>query len=438
MVTNVPVRLIGIGDRVKIKGMMLGNEIDPIVSQYLGCYGTVITTDEDIMHAVLLDKYIENGEMVFLSSELELIQAQAIIVTPNKGGEVSNMYQPITPQYILALPSLSVYEKLCYFIVHFENPADYSIIMEYAGVTKEFAQTVIRKLIAENLVVESNNNTGLFFAQYNIMPTEKKKKEKEEKTTISEADKDLLLFQQALEVYYHSKGANHKISKNGRKFIAKAVYFLEGQWSNRKKLDVLREFEVREDLYLAYIEYAFNGVAKEDLNQLKRLTYSGTKRGWTVSLSKPTYRFQPELTARTFDDVHFYGVKKSDIPKNVEKSGYWATYKIFLGSRWTEGTYPVSKNVLYALEMVIIFCLFRKAKPDGVEIGMLINIHGKYLKEYKRAVACRKLDNLADFVTQGEKKSDICYDCLKNDTCPTYNSSAIVVNCTQKVLANGE
>lgn len=432
----MPVRLISVGDRVMIKGMMLGSDIDPIVSHYLGCYGTVMSTDEEIMHSVLLDQYIDKGAMVFLNSELEVIQTEGIVIP--KGGEVSNMYQPITPQYILALPSLSVYEKLCYFIVHFENPADYNIIMEYAGVTKEFAQTVIRKLIAENLVVESNNNTGLFFAQYNIMPTKKKKKEKEEKTTISEADKDLLLFQQSLERYYHSRGVNFKVSKNGKKYMAKAVYFLEGQWAKRKEIDILREFEVRDDLYSAFIEYAFNGVAKGDLNQLKRLTYSGTKRGWTVSLSKPTYRFMPELTEKKFDDGFFYGVKKSDIPKDVEKSGYWATYKIFLGSRWQEGTYPVAKNVLYALEMVIIFSLFRKAKPGGAEIGMLINIHGKYLKEYKRAVACRKLDNLADFVTQGEKNSDVCYDCIKNDTCPTYNSSAIVVNCTQKVMANGE
>jgi hypothetical protein len=432
----MPVRLIGIGDRVKVKGMMLGDEIDPVVSQYLGCYGTIISTDEDIMHSVLLDKYIENGEMVFLSSELEIIRTEGIILA--KGGEVSNMYQPITPQYILALPSLSVYEKLCYFIVHFENPADYGVIMQYAGVTREFAKTVIKKLIGENLVVESNNNTGLFFAQYNIMPTVKKeKKEKEEKTTISEADKDILLFQLQLELYYHSRGVNHRVSKNGRKFIAKAVYFLEGQWAKRKELDVLREFEVRDDLYSAYIEHVFRGVDKNDLNQLKRLTYSGSKRGWTVSLSKPTYRFMPELTDKKFDNVHFYGIKKSDIPKDVEKSGYWATYKIFLGSRWTEGTYPVSKQVLYALEMVIIFSLFRKAKPGGTEIGMLINIHGKYLKEYTRAVACKKLDNLADFVTNGAKKSDVCYDCLKNDTCPTYNSSAIVVNCTQKVLTDG-
>jgi hypothetical protein len=395
-----------------------------------------MSTDEDIMHSVLLDSYIEKGEMVFLSSELEVIQQEGIIIP--KGGEVSNMYQPITPQYILALPSLSVYEKLCYFIIHFENPADHAIIMEYAGVTREFAQTVLNKLIAENLVVESNNNTGLFFCQYNIKPKKKEKKEKEEKTNISEADKDLLLFQGALERYYHSRGANHKISKNGKKFMAKAVYFLEGQWAKRNELKAFNEYETRDDLYNAYIEYIFKGVDKSDLNQLKRLTYSGSKRGWTTSLSKPTYKFVPELTEKTFDDVHFFGVKKSEIPKDVEKSGYWATYKIFLGSRWQEGTYPVAKNVLYALEMVIIFSLFRKAKPGGMDIGMLINIHGKYLKEYKRAVACRKLDNLADFVTQGEKNSDVCYDCVKNDECPTYNSSAIVVNCTQKVMANGE
>jgi hypothetical protein len=391
--------------------MILQEGIDDTVSQYMGCYGTVMTTDEDIMHSVLLDAYLEHGQMVFLSSELEVIQEEGIIIP--KGGEYTNMYQPITPQYILALPKLSVYEKLTYFVIHFENPAAYSHIMEYAGVTLEFAKTIVNKLINENLVVESNTNSKLFFAQYNIMP-KKEEKEDEVKTNISQEDKDILLFQGALERYYHSRTVNYKISKNGRKQIAKAVYFLEGQWAKRNEIDSLKEFELRDDLYSAYIEYVFNNVDKGDLNQLKRLAYSGTKRGWISSLAKPSYKFNPRLVDKKFDKDVFFGVNKKDIPKNITKSGYWATYKIFLGSRWQEGTYPVAKNVLYALEMVIIFCLFRKASPDGVQIGQLVNIHGKYLKEYKRAVACRKLDNLADFVTKGEKHSDVCFDCVKN------------------------
>lgn len=430
----MPWPMVNVGDRVKIKGTLLDEEIDPITTQYLGCYGTVMNTDESFMHSILLDAYIDKGDMVFLTSELEVIRTEPIIL--EEGGVNSNMYQPITPQYILALQTLSVYEKLCYFVIHFENPADFACIMEYAGVTIEFAKTIVAKLMREGLVVEATKGSETFFAEYNIIP-KKEKKEEEAKTTTYKEDKDLLLFQKALEKYYYSSAVNHKISKNGMKHIAKAVYFLEGQWAKKKDIRSLREFELKTDLYSAYIEYVFKGVDASDLNQLKRLTYSGTKKGWTLSLMKPAYKFDPMLIVKSFTKDEFFGIKKKEIPKDIVKSGYWSTYKIFLGSRWMEGTYPVSKNVLYALEMVIVYCLFRKAEPENITVGQLINIHTKYLKEYKRAVACRRLDNLADFVTRGAKHSDICFDCAKNDTCPTYNSAAIVVNCTQKVSANG-
>ncbi len=168
------------------------------------------------------------------------------------------------------------------------------------------------------------------------------------------------------------------------------------------------------------------------------MKYSGSKRGFKNWLDKPTYRFEPHLIDKKFDDSTFYGVAKKDIPKDISKSGYWHTYKIFLGSRYKAGGYPIAKQVLYALEMCIIFMLFRKKGVDNVNANHLVAVHQKYLIEYKRAESAGKLDNLQEFVKQNKLKSNICNDCIKKQSCSTFKSNAIVVNCSQKKVKNGE
>jgi hypothetical protein len=430
----MPAKIPTAGTRVKITGMQFVEE-DPSASVYLGEKGIVVESDA-YMSQVFLDKYQEDGPLHFLHDEVEIIPPLYMM---EEGGELKKVYTPITPQYILGRKDLSVYEKLVYFIIHHENPADYEIICEYASTTMKFAEVIVKKLVGEGLVLPSKTQGNIFFCNYQLRPDDvKKKKEKETKTVITEQDKDILLFIQALERFYHQSGVNYPISKNGKKHITKAVYFLDGMWKKKKEKPELEQFELKDDLYTTYIEYVFDKVHKSDLNQLKRLKYSGSKRGFMNWLEKPTWRFEPYLIDKKFDDNMFYGVNKKDIPKDVEKSGYWSTFRIFLGSRYKSGSYPVAKQVLFALEMCIIFMLFRKQKISGIDSAQLINIHGKYVDEYKRAKAASKLDDLGEFVKENKLNSNVCNDCTKKTTCPTFKSAAIVVNCSQKKVKNGD
>ena len=423
---------IGIGSRVRVLGLtMSGIDDDPMEGRFLGAVGVVQDTD-DIMHHVLLDNFLKEGPMVFIDSELEEITWTHIA----EGGEVKAVYTPITPEYVLSQPKLSVYHKLCYFCVHFNNPADYEQLCDSLGVTMEFARTLIAGLMEKGLVVESKTQKNLFFASYQIAQQAVPPKEKEEATTITEKDKDILLFIKALEKHYNLKGANHKISKNGRKYIAKAVFFLDGMWNHKRIKPEMDEFEVKDDFYLTYIEYVFRNTHKDDLNQLKRLSFSGTKKGFKTFLVKPTYRFDPHLVDKKFDEKHFFGVKKDKIPKDITKSGYWNTYKIFLGSKYADGNYPIAKQVLYALEMVIIFMLFRKQTIGKADSTSLINIHSRYVIQYRTAQATNKLDNLKDYVLSNKMKSDVCNDCVIKGKCVTRKTAAIVVSCSQKRMAN--
>ena len=426
----MPAELIVQGSRVRVTGFILP-EHSQIDTAYLGEKGIVTDTD-GVMHTVFLDKYQEEGPLCFLGEELSLVFPTLTL----EGGEDKPVYTPITPSYILGKTDLSVFEKLTYFLIHHENPATYKEIEECLGATEYFAQTVVKKLLDQGLIIRSKTHADTFFCNYQLNPSAKTTEPKQ--TVITEDDKDILLFIQCIEEYYHKKGANHPISKNGKKYITKAVYFLDGMWKKKKIKPELDEFEVKADFYNAFIEYALNNVPKDDLNQLKRITFSGTKRGFKSWLTKPTYRFEPHLVEKKFDNDTFYGVLKKSIPVEIEKSGYWNTYRIFLGSRWKDGGYPLAKQVLYALEMIIIFMMFRKKEINGVNSGHLIAVHGKYLTEYKRAEMSGKLDNLTEFVTKNKLNSNMCNDCTIKRGCTTYKTAAIVVNCSRKKVINGD
>jgi hypothetical protein len=312
------------------------------------------------------------------------------------------------------------------------------LICDNLGVTMTFAETLVNKLISKGLIIASTTQGNTFFCNYQLRPEDIKKQEDKEKTVITEEDKDILLFIGAVERFYHKNGVNFKISKNGKKHISKAVYFLDGLWKKKKDKPELEQFELKDDLYTTYIEYVFDKVPKGNLNQLKRLKYSGSKRGFQNWLEKPSWQFEPHLIAKTFDDKTFYGVLKENIPKDIAKSGYWSTYRIFLGSRWKTKSYPVAQQVLYALEMIIIYMMFRKKGVGDIDVKHLVAVHTRYVEEYKRAKMANKLDDLGAFVKENKLNSNICNDCIKKRVCSTYKTAAIVVNCSQKKVKNGD
>ena len=243
-----------------------------------------------------------------------------------------------------------------------------------------------------------------------------------------------------LERFYKQNGVGFKISKNGKKHIAKAVYFLEGQWKKKiteKSAPELDQFDLKADMYQAFIEYAFRNVPKSDLNLLKRLHYSGTKKGWKGWLTQPNYQFNPVLLRKETDKLHFMSLVKADIPpaKDLAKSGYWYTVKVFLKNRWDNKDYPIAKQVLFALEVCIAFMLFRKVGIEGTDVTKLLAMHHVYAKQYNTAVVTKRLDDLAEFVRSNKMQSTLCHNCLKKDSCAIFKSDAVVVNCTQRMVA---
>lgn len=424
---------IQIGDRVRVcKITGIGNEpLDELESYfakyYMGKEG-VVTEADGVLYHVKLDIDDSPHPVVFMYDEIETIHSPI-----REGGEITRMAF-ITDKYILGRKDLSVYEKLAYFVIKEEDPADTDKLCEYLSGTPQFIRTVCNKLVEHGLITEGKETSGIFHVNFSITPPKKTEKKVEDKTAESQQDKDLLLLMSVLQEFYKQKGANHPISKKGRKQLQKAVYYLEGQWKKRTDQLELQQFELKKDLYQAYIEYTFKDVPKEDMNQLKRLTYAGTKRGWKAWLTKPGYRFTPLLLDKVTNADKFFGVKKSEIPSvaKLPKSGYWYTYKVFLNQRWDSGEYPIAKQVLFALEMCIVFMMFRKVGIEGVELSRLMSQHGKYTREYTNAKACDSLDDLAAYVKENKLASNLCHNCTLKSKCPTYKTSAVVVNCSQR------
>jgi len=424
---------IQIGDRVRVcKITGIGNEpLDELESyfakHYMNKLGTVTEADGVLYH-VKLDVDDSPHPVVFMYDEIEVIRSPI-----REGGDKPSMTY-ITDKYILGRKDLSVYEKLAFFVIREEDPADIDKLCEYLSGTPQFIRTVANKLIEKGLVTEGKGQSGIFHHNFMLTAPKKEEKKTEEKTVESKEDSNLHLLMSVLQEFYKQKGANHKISKNGRKQLEKAIYYLEGQWKKKKDNIELQQFDLKRDLYQAYIEYTFKDVPKEDMNQLKRLSYAGTKRGWKAWLTKPAYRFTPLLLSGVSDANTFIGVIKSEIPSpaKLPKSGYWYTYKVFLNNRWDSGEYPIAKQVLFALEMCIVFMLFRKVSIEGIDVSRLVTQHHKYSREYQNAQVSNQLDDLSAYVKDNKLSSNLCHNCTLKEKCPTYKTSAVVVNCSQR------
>ena len=430
------------GDIVRVtnvcKDFTLSDEEYEELSTRIGSTGVIVDVDySQIMtiYQVLLDVY-EDGKVleadepkIFLEEEVELIE---------KGGEVEDMSAfEATPKYIMEQSYLSLHDKLVYVAIYEEDPCDIDLLLKRITIPYEDMLLTLEKLLGFGFIVESTKERHVYYPTFKMGKPQHsiKKKEKEtETTTVTGAEANLLLLMAVVENYYKERGVSHKISKKGRKNLKKVVRFLNNTWKKKDEFDSLGEFEVKADLYTSYVEYVFQNLDDEDLNQIKRLVYSGNKQAWRKSLHSPhTGKFIPYFYNYQWSGTHFYNIPKQEIPKEPKDSSYWTTVNTFLLSRWRTNSYPVCRQVLFALETIIIYSMFRK-----LPVSELVLKHKKYVKLYRQAVKAEREDDLEDFFLKDKKNEDkenrgCCYDCTKKNTCSTYSPNIYMVNCNDKI-----
>ncbi len=426
------------GDVVRItnvhKDFVLSDEEYENLAALIGGTGVIIDvdwTETFVVYEVRLDifengKLSENGDArFFLDSEIELIE---------KGGEIESMSAfEATPKYILEQSYLSLQDKMVYIAIYEEDPCDIDLLCERVTIPYEDMLETLNKLLGFGFIVESTKERHVYYPTFKMGKTQQKHKTKEkESTTVTGAEADLLLLMKVVENYYKERGVNYKISKKGRKNLKKVVRFVNNTWKKKDEFDQKDEFaqfETKADLYTSYVEYVFQNLDDEDLNQLKRLVYSGNKQAWRKSLySTHKGKFVPYFYNYQWSSTHYYDIPKQEIPDNPKDSLYWTTVNTFLLSRWRTKSYPVCKQVLFALETIIIYSMFKK-----VPVSELIHKHVKYVKEYRQAVKRDAEDNLADFLSNDKKSNDVCQDCKKKDTCKNNSPNVLVVNCNEKI-----
>lgn len=419
------------GMRVEVTGLYdLESELhSSAYSHLIGKRGTVVKSD-GYMFEVLIDGSNPSDRSFFFEDELGLLT--------DEGGNDITMYTPITYKYILGRNDLSAFEKLAFITMSEYSHLTLEGIAERLGVQKEFATAILAKLMSQGLVTEGKGEykTGrLYFPVFHLRRpvTGDKETEKKDKETVVhtvEGDNDLLLMVAALEKYYKSRGVSHKVSKNGRKKLAKTVEYLNKVWKEKDQHEEFEEFELKSDLYYCYIDYAFKNLIDNELNHLKRLNFAGTKAGWRGYMKKGMKGFDPYLlNAKDYNFGKYMGVAKDTIPKDPNDSGYATTVGTFLLPKLKTKNYPVCKEVLYALECLIVYKMFRLQ-----DVSMLKTVHANYLAEYKRAEDLGKLDSLLDYVGKNRKNSDYCHDCHKKISCIQAKSAAIVNKCSEKVV----
>jgi hypothetical protein len=400
------------------------------LKQFIGFSGIILdidyTPNGNVYH-VQLDVYNTIHELedddtqAFLGSELEAIG----------GGEEEEMSSfDITPKYVLKQKDLSPKEKLAFIVINEEAPCDLETLCQRADLLFDDALNVVDKLIDLGFIVEAVGTRNIFYPTFHLerMGTVKKEKGENEKTVMTDADADLLRLMYEVEEYYKKRGVSHKISKNGKKVLKKTVTYLNNVWKKKEEFDSHGEFQSKGDLYLSYLEYVFQNLDDDDLKQLKRLTFTGNKGAWRKTLNSPhTGQFIPYFFNYQWSETHYYGINKNEIPgyDDVNDSMYCTTVEVFLHSKWRTKTYPVCKQVLYALECVIIHHLFRNRDARD-----LISKHKIYVREYKTAEARDKLDNLTDYVKHNKKNSNVCHNCKKRGDC--VNDKVTVISCDER------
>ncbi|MHA1949332.1 MAG: hypothetical protein ACW99G_04990 [Candidatus Thorarchaeota archaeon] len=391
-------------------------------AHYIGERGIVISTD-GVYYKVLLDNYIQEEEKVFFEDEIGLFALE--------GGDNVVMYVPINYKYILNSKELSAFEKLVYFLISEEEPVSRQSICETIGIHAEFANTILAKLLAKSLITQKSagNDMPMYYPVFHLKQKKEKKEPQTDPKLLQNLDNDVLLMVSQLEHYYKNRGVSHKISKNGTKKLGKCVEYLNRIWKTREEHREFDEFEIKADLYYCFVEFAFKDLVDNELNHLKRLNYAGTKTAWRAYMKRSLGDFSPHLIDKSFSLGKFYGIDKDAIPTEPKDSGYNTTLHTFLIPKWKTKSYPVCPEVLYALEAMIIYSMFRKK-----DITKLKQMHTKYVTEYKLAEERDKLDNLLDFVGKNKKNSDYCHECAKKVSCVQSNSNAIVNKCSEKVV----
>lgn len=407
-------------------------EHDSRLEEFIGCTGIIIDSDDTevgVIHHVHLDIFAniegleDDDTYSFLETELEHSQEGGYWIDEMEGIEIN-------VAFVMEQDYLSKEEKLAFTVICAEQPCDLDILCEDVGVSLKEMGNIIDKLLDLGFIVESKTERNMFYPSY-ALGTEQKKKEKEkEKTVITNAEGDLLLLMKVLEEYYKIRGVSYKISKNGKKALTKTVTYLNKTWKEEFLTEAGQQFETKEEMYQSYIEYVFQILDDDALNQLKRLLHAGNRSAWRKSLSTSSgNRFVPYFFDYQWSDTHYYGIAKSEMPKDPKSSMYWTTVEIFLLSKWRANTYPICRQVLYALEIVIIHHLFRKQIVGESDINSLIGKHKTYIKEYRQAEMRDTLDDLTEYIKQNKKTSDICHNCIKKNTCLRVNENTHVISC---------
>ena len=327
---------------------------------------------------------------------------------------------------ILMNPTLTPLEKLVYIIIDQEQPCDFKVMATYTYQSEEQLKMIVKKLMDCGLIVKSTSGANLYYTSFTLLPIPQKKKPTKERVTITERDKNIALFVKKIEEYYKQRGVSYRISRNGRKQIANAVSYLNKVWKKSKGMKEFDGFRDKGELYSNYIEFTFDKIEDDKLQALKRLTFSATKNTWRKYLKNDFVRFKPYLLEDKTTDKTFIGVKRGDIPDLPQSEGYWTTVNTFLIPKWKTKTYPVCKQVLYALERVIVYHLYRKHTS-----AYLIKMHEEYVKEYKAAETRGRLDDLIEYVKENKKRSNFCHGCTKTVECHVKNPQ-IIVSCNEK------
>jgi hypothetical protein len=411
-------------------------EQDSRLEEFIGCTGVIIDSDDTevgVIHHVHLDIFAnieeleEDDTYAFLETELE----------PSWVGWEGGVWEDemegieINVAFVMEQDYLTKEEKLAFAVICAEQPCDLDVLCEDVGVSFREMGNIIDKLLDLGFIVESKTERSMFYPSYTLSADKQKKKEKEkEKTVITDTEGDLLLLMKTLEDYYKTRGVSYKISKNGKKALAKTVTYLNGIW---KKIFLEPEgdgFNNKGDVYQSYIDFVFQNLDDGDLNQLKRLLHRGSRSAWRKSLTTTSRRmFIPYFYDYQWSDTHFYGVAKSEIPKDPKNSMYWTTVEIFLLNKWKTKTYPICRQVLYALETVVIHHLFRKGAVGNKDTRGLVDKHKEYIIKYRQAEMRDALDDLTEYIKQNKKASDICHNCVKKNTCLRVNEHTHVVSC---------
>jgi hypothetical protein len=426
-----------VGDTVIITNIGREDFIDqdPTLEEYIGCTGIIIDSDDTelgIIHHVHLDIFVnlegieEDDTYSFLESELEHSW---------EGGWYPGMNEidavEINTAFVMDQNYLSNEEKLAFVVICTEQPCDLDILCKDVDVSFKEMGNIIDKLLDLGFIVESMTSKNMFYPSYTLNVDKQKKKEKEkEKTVITDADGDLLLLMKSLEEYYKIRGVSYKISKNGKKVLTKTVTYLNKVWEKDRE-GPGDEFQTKGDLYKSYIAFIFQTLEDSALNHLKRLLHTGSRSAWRKSIemgleTTSGRMFIPYFYDYQWSTTQYYGINKNEIPTDPKSSMYWTTVEIFLLNRWRTKTYPVCRQVLYALETVIIYHLFRRGKENAQD---LMGKHRIYIKEYKQAETRDVLDDLSEYIKQNKKTSDICHNCLKKNTCLKVNENTHIVTC---------